>query len=169
MSEFPLRNDSYQTAKNVAVTIYKSGKEVELLETHPEEKGIVIKVKVDGEEHIKAWAFFKDIKPSTMKIDNGSKKIEIAFEKAAVENWPHAEASSDATTPLYQKWSKVDFPEEEEVKDQGIDKFLQGIYANASDDAKRAMYKSFIESGGTVLSTNWEDVGKRKVEAQPPK
>jgi len=28
--------------------------------------------------------------------------------------------------------------------------------------------KSFQESGGTVLSTNWEDVGKRNVEGTPP-
>lgn len=25
-----------------------------------------------------------------------------------------------------------------------------------------------MESGGTVLSTNWKDVGKRKVEMSPP-
>lgn len=25
-----------------------------------------------------------------------------------------------------------------------------------------------MESGGTVLSTNWSDVGKRKVEVNPP-
>lgn len=25
-----------------------------------------------------------------------------------------------------------------------------------------------MESGGTVLSTNWKDVGKRKVEVSPP-
>ncbi len=30
------------------------------------------------------------------------------------------------------------------------------------------MMKSYQESGGTVLSTNWEDVGKKKVEVSPP-
>lgn len=28
--------------------------------------------------------------------------------------------------------------------------------------------KSFSESGGTVLSTNWDDVKKGKVEVKPP-
>ena len=30
------------------------------------------------------------------------------------------------------------------------------------------MNKSFQESGGTVLSTNWKDVKKEKVEVKPP-
>jgi suppressor of G2 allele of SKP1 len=38
----------------------------------------------------------------------------------------------------------------------------------ASDDAKRAMMKSYQESQGTVLSTNWQEVGKEKVEIKPP-
>ena len=31
------------------------------------------------------------------------------------------------------------------------------------------MNKSFQESGGTVLSTNWKDVGSKKVEGEAPK
>jgi suppressor of G2 allele of SKP1 len=30
------------------------------------------------------------------------------------------------------------------------------------------MNKSFQESGGTVLSTNWSEVGKAPVEVKPP-
>jgi suppressor of G2 allele of SKP1 len=30
------------------------------------------------------------------------------------------------------------------------------------------MMKSFIESNGTALSTDWEDVKNRKVETVPP-
>ena len=30
------------------------------------------------------------------------------------------------------------------------------------------MNKSYQESGGTVLSTNWKDIGKKKVEVKPP-
>jgi suppressor of G2 allele of SKP1 len=30
------------------------------------------------------------------------------------------------------------------------------------------MNKSFMESGGTVLSTNWAEVQKEKVDIKPP-
>lgn len=168
-NKFPLETDSYQTTKTVAVTVYKHGKDVKIIETGISEQGLVIKCLIDGKEYDKAWAFFGEIDQQSMKVDDGSKKIEIEFKKLKQGNWPRAENGQEETKPLYQKWKEVHLPQEEEDKNEGIDKFLQGIYANASDEAKRAMNKSFVESGGTVLSTNWEDVGKRKVEPQPPK
>lgn len=49
-----------------------------------------------------------------------------------------------------------------------MNEFFQGIFANADEDTKRAMMKSYQESGGTALSTNWTEVGKGKVEVKPP-
>ncbi|CAG7894308.1 unnamed protein product, partial [Brassica rapa] len=39
---------------------------------------------------------------------------------------------------------------------------------SAYEDMRRAMNKSFAESNGTVLSTNWKDVGTKKLESTPP-
>ena len=43
------------------------------------------------------------------------------------------------------------------------------IYGNADEDTRRAMNKSFQESNGTVLSTNWKEIGAKKTDFQPPK
>ena len=52
--------------------------------------------------------------------------------------------------------------------DTTLNSFFQKLFADADDDTKRAMMKSFQESGGTTLSTNWDEVGKGKVPVKPP-
>lgn len=42
------------------------------------------------------------------------------------------------------------------------------LFANVDDDAKRAIMKSYLESGGTTLSTDWNDVKKGTVPVRPP-
>lgn len=49
-----------------------------------------------------------------------------------------------------------------------VDSFFKKLYANADPDTRRAMIKSYYESQGTALSTNWDEVGKDKVAVQPP-
>ena len=46
--------------------------------------------------------------------------------------------------------------------------FFKKLYKGANDDVRRAMMKSFQESNGTALSTNWEEVKKGPVATQPP-
>lgn len=46
-----------------------------------------------------------------------------------------------------------------------VDGFFKKLYAGADPDTKRAMMKSYIESEGTSLSTNWSEVGSKKMEA----
>ncbi|KAI0244654.1 Cochaperone protein [Massospora cicadina] len=57
---------------------------------------------------------------------------------------------------------------EEEQEDQGINAVFQKIYRNADEDTRRAMLKSFTESNGTALSTDWKDVSSKKYETSPP-
>lgn len=49
-----------------------------------------------------------------------------------------------------------------------VDAFFKKLYANADPDTRRAMVKSYYESEGTALSTNWEEVSKGKVPVRPP-
>ncbi|KAJ5689381.1 hypothetical protein N7462_003773 [Penicillium macrosclerotiorum] len=45
-----------------------------------------------------------------------------------------------------------------------VDGFFKKLYANADPDTRRAMMKSYVESQGTSLSTNWSEVGSKKME-----
>ena len=49
-----------------------------------------------------------------------------------------------------------------------VNSFFKKLYSGATPETRRAMMKSFTESNGTALSTNWEEVSKGKVETQPP-
>ena len=80
-----------------------------------------------------------------------------------------ATASSN-TKNKSKDWNKV-VQEVEDEKPEGeaaVNALFQQIYRDADPDTKRAMMKSFIESNGTSLSTDWNDVKDRTVETHPP-
>ena len=71
----------------------------------------------------------------------------------------------------WDKFSKMVEKEEAEEKpegDEALQKLFKDIYGNADEATRRAMNKSFQESNGTVLSTNWGEIGGKKTEIQPP-
>ncbi|KAG0134394.1 hypothetical protein HOY82DRAFT_577359 [Tuber indicum] len=49
-----------------------------------------------------------------------------------------------------------------------VNHFFKKLYKDADEDTRRAMMKSYVESNGTALSTNWHEVGKARVETSPP-
>ncbi|KXJ19061.1 protein SGT1 homolog [Exaiptasia diaphana] len=58
--------------------------------------------------------------------------------------------------------------DDKEEGEAALNALFQKIYGEGGDQVKKAMNKSFVESGGTVLSTNWDEVSKAKVDRKPP-
>ncbi|KAM0754730.1 SGS-domain-containing protein [Meredithblackwellia eburnea MCA 4105] len=52
--------------------------------------------------------------------------------------------------------------------DKQLNELFQKLYEGATDEQRMAMVKSYQESNGTALSTDWNDVKKGKVETRPP-
>jgi hypothetical protein len=65
-------------------------------------------------------------------------------------------------------WNKIEKDIVKEVEDETdpTNKLFQMIYGNADEDTKRAMIKSYQTSGGTVLSTNWNEVKDADYESE---
>lgn len=77
--------------------------------------------------------------------------------------------TSSKKTKNWDALEKEAAKEEEKADgDKALNQLFAQIYKDADDNTKRAMMKSFTESNGTCLSTNWDEVGKGTVETRPP-
>ncbi|PSR80111.1 SGS domain-domain-containing protein [Coniella lustricola] len=58
--------------------------------------------------------------------------------------------------------------DEKDDDDKDVNAFFKQLYKGATPDQQRAMMKSFQESNGTALSTDWASVSKETVKTSPP-
>ena len=117
-------------------------------------------------------------KEKTMKSENHhvEKNASLVDEKSSAQKKTdfEKEKAKDAGFKSDDKWARLEYVAEmeEEVEtvdgDDGLNKMFQDLYRDADDDQRRAMMKSFVESNGTVLSTDWAEVGEKFVEPQAP-
>ncbi|XP_029309883.1 protein SGT1 homolog isoform X2 [Cottoperca gobio] len=184
----PVKHDWYQTDSQVIVTVMakhvpKDGVCVNFME---KELSATIQLASGENYNLNLHLLHPTVtQQSNFKIL--TTKVEFKMKKADAIRWEklegegqesnikhfnpneHPSSSQDAG-----KWDKIVVGISEEEKseklegDAALNKLFQQIYCDGSDEVKRAMNKSFMESAGTVLSTNWVDVGKRKVEMSPP-
>ncbi|KAF9885618.1 hypothetical protein FE257_012709 [Aspergillus nanangensis] len=92
----------------------------------------------------------------TKKSDKSKKKSKSKDDKAANPEDPGE--NSDGAESVDSDYGGGD----------PVDGFFKKLYAGADPDTRRAMIKSYVESQGTSLSTNWNEVSQGKVEARPP-
>ncbi|PIM99582.1 Suppressor of G2 allele of skp1 [Handroanthus impetiginosus] len=188
------RHEYYQKPEEVVVTIFAKGIPANSIVVDFGEQILSVTIELPGEEpyHFQPRLFGKII-PAKCRYDVMSTKIEIRLAKADTIHWTSLEfkrdigvvqkanVSSGNQKPTYPSskpkrvdWDKLEAQVKKEEKDEKLDgdaalnKFFRDIYRDADEDTRRAMSKSFVESNGTVLSTNWKEVGSKKVEGSPP-
>nr|UNO37372.1 putative suppressor of G2 allele of SKP1 [Fagopyrum esculentum] len=189
------RHEFYQKPEEVVVTIFAKGIPSKNVSVDYGEQILSVTIDIPGEEpyHFQPRLFGK-IVPAKCKYQVLSTKIEIRLAKAEAIQWTSLEFSKEPSVPqkinvssavvnrpTYPSskgravdWDKLEAEVKKEEKEEKLDgdaalnKFFQEIYRDADEDTRRAMSKSFVESNGTVLSTNWKEVGSKKIESTPP-
>uniref|UniRef100_T1IM34 CS domain-containing protein n=1 Tax=Strigamia maritima TaxID=126957 RepID=T1IM34_STRMM len=167
-----VRHEWYQTEMNVIVNILVKNAKPDEVCVEISDKTLLCKVQ--GSD--KRLEFELDVnlahainsQRSTWKIVPS--KIEIQMKKLAAGQWKTLDEIREnikTRCVVKKNWDKVVSEEIGEQDDNG-DEMFERIFAQGSDEMKRAMNKSFVESGGTVLSTNWKDVRKKRVETLTP-
>ncbi|CAD2215137.1 suppressor of G2 allele of SKP1 [Angomonas deanei] len=154
---------------------------------------ITIQLGDDGREyHYSVDPLYAALSDQAPKVVVKPMKVELTLYKAVSYQWPALEApggvapavthSTVAAPPPIpheikypnskgKDWSAIKVEDEEEKPEgeNALNELFKKIYGDGSAEQRRAMIKSYTESGGTVLSTNWDEVAKNKVDVQPPK
>ena len=88
--------------------------------------------------------------------------------KPAQDSAPAYPTSSKSGTKNWDKVAAEDLDDKDEIEGDETSHFFKKLYGGATPDQQRAMMKSYQESGGTVLSTDWSNVGSKTVVPEPP-
>ncbi|XP_026754249.1 protein SGT1 homolog [Galleria mellonella] len=190
-----IKHDWYQTEAQVVITILIKNAPKDKVKVHYGDRSLSVSSAIpdSDNEYSLEIELAHEIVPSMCTHLVTPSKIEVKLRKKEGLRWTVLEGEGsdenikaipqaivDASGPqqppkLYKKdWDKIEKDikkMEEEEKPEGeaaLNALFQKIYGEGSDEVRRAMNKSFVESGGTVLSTNWNQVSKDKVEVKPP-
>ena len=154
---FDLRKEVWTDSDSVRVRCGKKKIEVKLKK----------KKKMEKEKKDEAGGHGSIVDKSFSRV---AEKTTVGSTNVSAQN-----GANDAAFKPVDKWSRLEFLDEMEEEletldggEDGLNKMFQDLYKDADDDQRRAMMKSFVESNGTVLSTDWTDVGKKFVEPQAP-
>ncbi|KAF9125905.1 Protein SGT1 A [Mortierella sp. 14UC] len=187
-----VRHEWYQNDSYVTISVFIKNVKKESVDINITDNALSVSVKMPtGSDYsLELDPLSHAVIPAESKFEVLSTKIEIQLKKERFAiKWGALEgddvnAGSMATTtasaaPAYpsssRKTKNWDALEKEAAKDEdkadgdkALNQLFAQIYKDADDNTKRAMMKSFTESNGTCLSTNWDEVGKGTVETRPP-
>lgn len=191
-----IKHDWYQTEATVVVTVLVKNVQPDKLYINFSENSLNVDLTVDEHEQKLEYYLAHKIVPEQCSYKITPSKIEIKLSKLEGLRWDKLEGDPEKEVPKIisqasavqitdgpppyptskkgKDWSAI----EKDMKDQeskekregkeAVNQLFQEIYSKGSDEVKKAMNKSYIESGGTVLSTNWEEIRRDKVPVKPP-
>lgn len=102
----------------------------------------------------------------TTAASTGPKKVSVP---------PVQQPAYPSSSQKKKNWDKIDMEIEEDMKknkgdycvsDDPMKGIFKQIYDASDENTKRAMMKSYLTSGGTVLSTNWDEVKEKDYEGK---
>ncbi|XP_061653394.1 protein SGT1 homolog [Phyllopteryx taeniolatus] len=183
-----VKHDWYQTESQVIISVMARNVPKDGVSVNFMEKELSASIRLaSGENYNLNLCLLHPIVPQQSNFRILTTKVEMKMKKTDAIRWEKLEGEGQESNVKHfdpnqyptsshhsRKWDKmvVDINAEEKNEnlegDAALNQLFQQIYADGSDEIRRAMNKSFTESNGTVLSTNWKDVGKRKVDVSPP-
>lgn len=126
----------------------------------------------DGFEWNELFGKATDDKEDTDDKDDDKKSKPVVPVDVSTQEVPKVKDPTRRPYTSHRDWDAIEKNIEAQEKqekpqgDEAMNALFQQIYAGASEETKRAMVKSYQTSGGTVLSTNWDEVGKTDYEKE---
>ncbi|KAF2904468.1 hypothetical protein ILUMI_01708 [Ignelater luminosus] len=190
-----VKYDWYQTEANVVITILAKNvvKDKTRIAFDPQTVSVQLTLP-DDNEHVRKLNLAHIVDPAQCSYVVSAAKVEVKLKKVDGIRWASLESTGEETLkqipqgatsvtsgpPSYptskpgRDWSAIEREireqeaKEKPVGEEALNKLFQDIYGKGDDNVKKAMNKSYMESGGTVLSTNWTEIAKERVEVKPP-
>lgn len=183
-----IRTDWYQLSESTIIEIYaknltQAKVKVEfgntwLLVDFPTGSGL--------EYHYSIEQLFAPIDTTRCKVNVLSTKVEIILGKLEPSNWESLDAPqfslNDDNTSSKEFPPALKYPtslkkgtdwlalklEDDTNGDNDTGDFFSKLYKDVDEDSRRAIMKSYVESNGTVLTTNWDEAKLKTFETSPP-